>query len=128
MNYVAAAPQAAYRRGEVLAASPGQLVVLLYDAARRFLRKAAMAMRAGDVETAHKCLRAAERVIAHLDGTLDYDHGDLPQRLHALYRFHLAHLDRARLNQDPAIVEQVSELLGELRDAWAEVANEAERT
>ena len=122
-----ATPQAAYRKGEVLAASPAQLVVLLYDGARRFLRKAALAMRAGEVETAHQWLRSAERVIAHLDGTLDYDQGDLPQRLHSLYEFHLAHLTIARRSQDPGKIDEVNELLGELRDAWAEVAAGAAR-
>jgi flagellin-specific chaperone FliS len=33
------ASHAAYRRGEVLAATPAQLVVMLYDGARRFLRQ-----------------------------------------------------------------------------------------
>jgi flagellar secretion chaperone FliS len=122
-----ATPQAAYRKGEVLSATPAQLVVLLYDGARRFLRKAALAMRAGQVETAHQWLRSAERVIAHLDGTLDYDQGDLPQRLHSLYQFHLAHLAIARRSQDPGKIEEVSELLGELRDAWAEIAAEVAR-
>jgi flagellar protein FliS len=122
-----ATPQAAYRKGEVLAATPAQLVVLLYDGARRFLRKAALAMRAGEVEMAHQWLRSAERVIAHLDGTLDYDQGELPQRLHSLYEFHLAHLTIARRSQDPGKIDEVNELLGELRDAWAEVAAEAAR-
>ena len=85
-------------------------------------------MRAGEVESAHNWLRGAERVISHLDSTLDYEQGDLPQRLHTLYQFHLVHLDLARRNQDPEKIEEVSELLGELRDAWAEVAAEVERT
>lgn len=122
-----ASPQTAYRRGEVLAATPGQLIVLLYDGARRFLRKAAMSMRAGEVEMSHQWLRSAERVIAHLDSTLDYDQGELPQRLHSLYQFHLAHLAIARRTQDPAKIEEVSGLLGELRDAWAEAAAEVAR-
>jgi flagellar protein FliS len=121
------ASHAAYRRGEVLAATPGQLVVLLYDGARRFLRQGAMAMRDGQVERAHNALRRAERIIAHLDATLDFDQGELPQRLHAIYQFCLQHLNAARLEQDAISVEEVSELLGELREAWSEVAAEAER-
>lgn len=118
---------AAYRRGEVLAATPGQLIVLLYDGARRFLRKAAAAMRAGEIENAHNALRRAERIIAHLDGTLDFEQGQLPHHLHAVYQFHLRHLNAARLSQDPSKLEEVCDLLGELRDAWAEVAVEVQR-
>jgi flagellar secretion chaperone FliS len=121
------ASHAAYRRGTVLAATPAQLVVLLYDGARRFLRQAAIAMRDGEVERAHNTLRRGERIVRHLDGTLDFEQGELPQRLHAVYLFCLAQLNAARLSQDPAKVEEVSELLGELRDAWSQVAAEAER-
>jgi len=122
-----AASHAAYRRQEVLAATPGELVVLLYDGARRFLRQGAVAMREGQVERAHNALRNAERIIRHLDGTLDFDQGELPQRLHAVYQFYLRYLNDARLGQSASKVEAVSELLGELREAWSEVAAEAER-
>jgi len=127
MSNVATASQAAYRRGEVLAASPGQLVVLLYDGARRFLRQASIAMREGQVERAHRTLRRAEMIIGHLDGTLDFEQGDVAQRLHSIYTFCLSHLNAARMGQDAAKVEQVSELLGELREAWAQVAAEVAR-
>ncbi len=120
-----AASQAAYRRGEVMGATPAQLVVMLYDGARRFLRNGAQAMREGEVERAHTNLRYAERIIAHLDGTLDYDQGELARSLHGLYRFYLAHLNTARMDQDPEKIEEVSEFLGELREAWAQVAAEA---
>ncbi len=121
------ASHAAYRRGEVLAASPGELVVLLYDGARRFLRQGAHAMGEQQVERAHNALRRAERIIAHLDATLDDDQGELPQHLHAIYAFCLKHLNDARNEQDPAKVEEVGEMLGELRDAWAQIAAETER-
>src|SRR5271168_1785393 len=120
------ASHAAYRRGEVLAATPGQLVVLLYDGARRFLRQAAIAMGEGEVERAHTTLRYAERIIRHLDGTLDFEQGELPQRLHTIYGLYLTQLNTARVDQDAAKLEEVSELLGELRDAWSQVVAEVE--
>lgn len=121
------ASHAAYRRGAVLAATPGELVVMLYDGARRFLRQAAIAMQAGEFERAHNTLRNAERIIAHLDGTLDYEQGELPQRLHAIYSFCLSQLNAARISQDTVRIEQVSGLLGELREAWSQAAAEVDR-
>jgi len=120
------ASHAAYRRGTVLAATPIERVVLLYDGARRFLTQAASAMREGEIERAHKMLRNGERIISHLDGTLDFQQGDISQRLDSIYRFCLTHLNRARLNQDAGKVEEVIELLGELREAWSQLAAEAE--
>jgi flagellar secretion chaperone FliS len=122
-----AASHAAYRKGAVLAATPGQLVVLLYDGARRFLRQGAAALREGEIERAHTTLRYGERIISHLDGTLDYDQGQLPQRLHAIYLFCLRHLNAARMSQDASKIDEVTELLGELRDAWSQVADEVDR-
>ncbi len=127
MSNLTASP-AAYRQGAVLAATPGELIVMLYDGARRFLRQANVAMREGQVERAHNALRRAELIVAHLDGVLDFDQGEVSERLHSIYQFCLAHLNAGRNNQDPGKLEEVSELLGELREAWSQVAEEIART
>jgi flagellar secretion chaperone FliS len=125
MAPLTASPQA-YRQNAVLSASPSELVVMLYDGARRFLRQASTAMDAGEVERAHHALRRAELIIGHLDGTLDHDQGEISTRLHAIYQFCLTHLNRGRMGQDTRMLEDVGNLLGELRGAWAEVANRPE--
>jgi flagellar protein FliS len=114
---------AAYQQSSVLTASPGQLVVMLYDGARRFLFQAAAAMREGSVATAHQRLRRAEDILSELLATLDHDRGgEVASRLQGLYVFFLAELNRARLHQEPERVDFVHEQLGELREAWAAVA------
>ncbi len=125
MTPATAAPQAqAYRENTVLSATPEQLVVMLYDGARRFLRQATSAMHAREVETAHNALRRAEQIFAHLDGVIDDEQGgEVAQRLHSIYRFSLAHLGRARMEQDPQKLTEVSGMFGELRESWAELAN-----
>lgn len=110
-----------------MAATPAELVVMLYDGARRFLRQAGLAMQEGEVERAHNTLRRAELIVAHLDSVLDYEQGEVAHNLHAIYRFCLAHLNSARLQQDAGKLDEVSELLGELREAWAQAADEVAR-
>jgi len=118
-----ASPQA-YRENAVLSATPEQLVVMLYDGVQRFLRQAGKAMRAREVERAHNALRRAEMIVAHLDGVLDYEQGEpIASQLHPIYRFCLAHLNRARIDQDVGKLEEVGGLLGELRESWAEIAH-----
>jgi flagellar protein FliS len=122
MSNLTASPNA-YRQSAVLSASPEQLVVMLYDGAQRFLRQATTAMREGNIERAHNVLRRAELIVAHLDGTLDHERGQpVAASLHSIYVFCLAHLNRARMEQDPGKLEQVGSLLGELRESWAEIA------
>ena len=124
MSNATASPQA-YREGAVLAASRGQLVVILYDGARRFLRQAAVAMRAGEVERGHNTLRRAELIIGHLDATLDFEQGLVAERLHAIYLFCLERLSSSRYTQDAGKLDDVNGLLGELREAWGQIADEA---
>jgi flagellar secretion chaperone FliS len=118
---LAASPQA-YRESAILTAPPERLVVMLYDGARRFLHQAAVAMRGGDVPAAHERLRRAEAIVEHLRATLDHEQGEISARLDAIYVFSLRQLAEARMQQDADKLEQVSELLGELRGAWATVA------
>ncbi|HEY1450411.1 MAG TPA: flagellar export chaperone FliS [Solirubrobacteraceae bacterium] len=114
----------AYRENTILAASPEQLVVMLYDGAQRFLRRAQAAMQAHDPERAHNEIRRAELIVAHLDGVLDDEHDPkLAARLHTIYGFCLAHAQRARIEQDPSKLEEVARLLAELRESWAQIAS-----
>jgi flagellar secretion chaperone FliS len=108
----------------VLTASPERLVVMLYDGARRFLHQAAVAMGDKQIELAHRKLRRAEMIISHLRDTLDMEQGEIASRLHAIYVFCQRHLNQARIDRDPAKIEQVSSLLGELRDAWAAIGQQ----
>jgi flagellar secretion chaperone FliS len=118
-----ATPQA-YLENAVFCAAPAQLVVMLYDGARRFLRQAADAMRAREVERAHNKLRQAEQIVAHLDGVLDHEQSaELSEQLHAIYQFCLAYLNRARMGLEADKLEEVSEILGELRESWLEIAH-----
>ena len=121
MATYAPAPRA-YRESSILPAPPERLVVMLYDGARRFLAQAAYAMRERDVAQAGNRLQRAEAIIEELLATLDMSAGEVAERLEAIYVFSRRMLAEARLEQDPEKVEQVSELLGELREAWAEVA------
>jgi flagellar secretion chaperone FliS len=113
----------AYRESAVLSASPGLLIVMLYDGARKFLFQAGVAMQAGQVELTNKKLRRAEDIIQHLRDALDFDQGEIPQNLESIYVFCLRRLRQARFDRDPAMLDQVSRLLGDLREAFATIAD-----
>ncbi|HUA70219.1 MAG TPA: flagellar export chaperone FliS [Solirubrobacteraceae bacterium] len=112
----------AYRESAVLSASPEILVVMLYDGARKFLFQAGVAMRDGQIELSHRKLRRAEDIIHHLRDALDMDQGEISERLESIYLFCLRHLQQARFDRDANKLDQVSTLLGELREAWAAIA------
>jgi flagellar secretion chaperone FliS len=115
------APQA-YRANAVLTASPEQLVVMLYDGAIRFLRQAEALFEEGAWPQAIERIGRAQAIVDELLCTLNMDAGELPQRLESIYVFCGAHLREARLRKDVVRVRQVAQLLGDLREAWAEIA------
>ena len=116
-----AAPKS-YQQNAILTAPPGRLVVMLYDGAGRFLRRAAVAMRAGDVGQSNTALQRAEAIINELLVTLDFERGgEIAESLRDLYLFCNRHLGEARIERDAEKVEQVIGLLEELRDAFAQI-------
>jgi flagellar secretion chaperone FliS len=113
----------AYKEQSILTATPGQLVVMLYDGCLRFLSQAAYAMRDGQHLEADKRLARAEAIIDELLTTLDLEQGGvIASRLQGIYVFCNRHLIEARSLRDPEMVDKVAELLGELRESWAQVA------
>ncbi len=122
MSTYAAAPNA-YRQNAVLTASPGQLVVMLYDGAHRFLLQSAAVMREGRPGPAGERLRRAEAIIDELLITLNMDTGgDVAVGLQRLYIFFKEHLRAARREQDADKVEDVARMMRDLRDSWAQLA------
>lgn len=121
MSTYAPSPNA-YRANSVLTASHGQQIVMLYDGARRFLHQASAAMAERQTVVAHNKLTGAEEILRHLRNTLDMTQGQLPDRLYSIYTFSLNHLRKGRMDQDPAKLDEVNELLGRLRESWAAIA------
>src|SRR3954453_20129554 len=116
-------PTAQYKQTSILTAPPGRLVVMLYDGCLRFLFQSAYAMREGDRTQSRDRMRRAEAIIDDLTVTLEHERGgEVASRLQGIYAFCRRHLIEASLQQDPRKIEEVSELLGELREAWAEIA------
>ena len=112
----------AYKESAVLGAPPEMLVVMLYDGARRFLFQAGVAMRDGQIELTNRKLRRAEDIIQHLRDTLDMDQGEIAHNLEAIYVFCQRELRQSRFDRNPAVLEQVSSLLGQLREAFATIS------
>ena len=117
-----AATPAAYQQQSVLTATPGRLVVMLYDGARRFLVQAAAAMREGQLRRADERLGRAEAILDELLGTLDMSAGQIAERLQAIYIFCRRELLEARRERRPGRIEWVNRQLGELREAWDQIA------
>ncbi len=123
MSYSAGRVSQAYAsvgtHGQVDAASPHRLIQLLMDGALDRLSLARGQMQRGEVAQKAASL---SRVMAIIDGLrLCLDHGvnqQLSENLENLYDYMNRRLLLANINNDSQILDEVSSLLRELKEAW----------
>lgn len=112
-----------YREMEVLSASPGQLVVMLYDHLLVALRRTHIAMEAHTPELRSSHLDRARLVITELLATLDREAGgEVAENLNALYTFFFTEMVDLGLHPDVARLGRVTAMVADLRDAFAQAA------
>ncbi len=119
-------PYQAYRQTAVATASPAHLVLMLYRAAIRFARQAALALERGELENGHVNLLRAQAIIAELRSTLDLSAGQMAANLDALYDYFLRRLAEANVRKAAAPAVEVAGMMEQLLSAW-ETAVEGSR-
>jgi len=113
-----------YRRQQIMTASPGQLVVLLYSSARTRLRKALGHLESGERPAALEDLAKAQDIITELMATLDPRGGEISANLFRMYEYMTFRLAQARARMDAGPITEVAGLLGTLGDAWEQILRE----
>lgn len=113
----------AYRKNAVQTQSPGQLIVMLYEGAIRFLHQALAAMEGDDPKEPARLIGKAIDIITELNCSLDVEAGgDVAQNLRSLYNFSIRHLHQAMLKRDMQMVRDVIACLEELNEGWKAIA------
>ena len=116
-----------YRANAVLTASPGQLVLMLYDGALKAMAIAqdAFGRPAEDprrIETINHQLLRAQAIFAELQGGLNMEAGgEFARTMNRLYEYHNRRLFEANLRKQIEPVIEVERLVRDLRDAWAQM-------
>jgi flagellar biosynthetic protein FliS len=91
-----------YLETAVETASPARLIVMLYDGAIRFINEAAHAMRQRDYEAQNAKLQRAQKILAELISSLDFDKGgEIAENLFRLYTYMYNQLVEANINDQP---------------------------
>ena len=121
-------PYQAYQHIEVQTADQRQLILMLYDGAIRFLKKAVIKIDAQDYEAAHNYLVRSRDVISELLSTLKPEKGgEIGQNLKRIYMYLFNRLVEANLMKDPKVIAEVIRILGTLREGWAGLSAGAAR-
>lgn len=106
-----------YKNTAVETASPGKLLLMLYDAAIRNLDKAQQAIIDKDVNASHKYIMKAQDIIKEFMCTLNMDY-EISKNLFSLYEYMLNQLIQANVKKDVDLVAEVRGYLVELRETW----------
>ena len=121
MTYAAAS--STYREMEVLSATPGRLVVIVYDYLLVHLKRASIAIETKNVELRSESLSKAQLAVAELMRGLDIERGgEMSLQLAALYSFFLTSLIDVGRKNDAKLLARITHQVGELRSAFAEIS------
>lgn len=117
-----------YKETQVKTATPGKLILMLYDGAIKYLNQALedMSVEHRRYDRISNSLIRTQDIIAELMISLDFERGgEIAKSLFSLYVFMNRRLLGGNISKDKAPLEEVKTLLTELRGAWAEVADKA---
>lgn len=112
-----------YTNHSAQTATPGQLIVMLYDGFLRFAGQGKAAMEKGDVGEAGLKLNRAQDIVTELRVSLDMTQGQVAQNLASIYDYVGERLTASRLNRDTAEIAEAVRCMADLRSAWAQIAN-----
>jgi len=117
-----AAMRERYLQDSISTASPGKLLVMLYDRLVLDLVQAEEALAGGDRAAAGPPLLHAQEIILELRSTLDLDAWEGAAGLADLYGWLLTELIDANVKGDAGKVATSRQIVEPLRDAWREAA------
>jgi len=120
----------AYKSVAVTTATPGHLVLMLFDGALRFISSALHGFEQEDfslrIELVNTNSIKTQKILRELQCSLDLKAGgDFAQRMFALYDFMIDQLLKANISKNPAPMRVVQDLLGQIRDAWSQMLEQS---
>ena len=103
-------------------ADSAQLIQMLFDGLIDSLAAAEGQIERNEIEAKGESLSRATRIVLGLQGSLDIEKGgEIAGNLADLYDYCTRRLLHANLKNDLEAVREVKKLMGEIRDAWAQV-------
>lgn len=117
-----------YKNTAIKTANRGQLLIMLYEAAIKNVKKATLALEEKNHAQKGTAIGKAHDIINELSNTLDFEvGGDIARNLERLYNFMTEQLVKANIenNKEPLIA--VQKLLETLLSAWREAVDQVNK-
>lgn len=119
-------PWDSYRKVATQTATPGQLVLMLYDGALNFLEKALTGFDFRDPrlfnQTISNNIIRAQAIIHEMNASLNMQAGgEVASNFRRLYNYFYKRLTQANRTKQKAPIQEIITHLRNLRDSWAEM-------
>ena len=111
-----------YRETQIKTASKGKLVVLLYDGLIRFLDIALENLPKKRYDLVNENLLKAQDIVSELMMSLNFEAGDISNKLLSIYSFFNSKLIEGNIKKDQAPIAFVRRMSSDLRDVWNEIS------
>ncbi|MCP4431756.1 MAG: flagellar export chaperone FliS [Gammaproteobacteria bacterium] len=109
-------------------ADPHSLITQMIDGALTRISQAKGAIIRGEIANKAELISKAILIIGSLEGCLDHDKGgELSQNLASLYEYMSLTLAQANIHNDIAQLEEVSNLMLEIKSAWIQIPEQLQR-
>jgi flagellar secretion chaperone FliS len=108
-----------YKRTSVTTASPPQVLLMLYEAAIRHIKRAIECIEKKDLAGKGAAIGKTHDIINELSTSLNFEVGGaIAKDLERLYVFMTEELVRANIENDPKRLETILKLVTTLYDGW----------
>ncbi len=111
----------AYKKAQVETADQGSLILMCYEGALTFLKKAKLAKLHNDTATMCTCLSKAQNVLWELANSLNFDAGEIAYNLESLYNYMIRRTMDAEYHCNINAVDEVVKHLEDLKEAWEKI-------
>lgn len=108
-----------YKQNNIMQASKEELTLMLYNGAIKFIGQGKIYIESKNIQKSHDAIMRANTIITELNATLDMSY-DLSKDLRKLYDFMSDRLVYANIQKNTDILDEVLELIIDLRDTWKE--------
>ena len=124
-------PWQSYRKVATQTASPGQLVLMLYEGAIRFLEQSLAGFDHDDpLEfnlTVNNNIQRAQAIILEMNASLNLEQGgEIAANFRRLYDYFHRRLQEANVRKQREPIQEVISRLRVLRDSWAEMLSKGQ--
>jgi flagellar protein FliS len=118
----------AYRQTSITTANRGQILIMLYEAAIRNLKKASLAIDQNNLPEKGICIGRAHDIIIELLNTLDFEVGGaIANDIERLYNYMIEQLIEGNIGNKKEPITTCQRLLENLLTAWKEAVSQVNK-